>query len=297
MRRTTILRGLVMLVAALVLAAGAISVTLQSKSEPTLVEAAAPDVPAAPTTTTTVAEPTTTSTVKPSTTSSTSTTVPAPTVPTTTAPTVPTVPTAPAEPQDGTLRRGDGGAEVLALQNELRALGYWLGTADGTYGYLTEQAVSAFQKVEGLSPDGVTGPNTRGALAEASRPSTPANGNLIEIDKGRQVLFVVRDGKVTWTLNVSTGTERPYQINGRTEMADTPPGRWTVDWVVDGVDVGDLGALYRPRYFHHDGIAVHGYHSVPNYPASHGCVRVTEAAMDWIWAQNLMPMGSAVWVH
>ncbi len=65
----------------------------------------------------------------------------------------------------------------------------------------------------------------------------------------------------------------------------------------DGVDVGDLGALYRPRYFHGDGIAVHGYHSVPPYPASHGCVRVTEAAMDWIWATDVMPMGSAVWVH
>ena len=280
MKRTTILRGLVMVVADLVVAVAGISVTLQSTSKPTLIEATAPDVPASPTTTT--------STVKPPTTSSTSTTVAAP-----------TVPTAPAEPAapDGTLRRGDRGAEVLALQKDLRALGYWHGTSDQTYGYLTEQAVTAFQKVEGLSPDGVLGPATRAALAEADRPSTSAKGNLVEIDKGRQVLLVVRDGKVTWTLNVSTGTERPYQINGRTEVADTPPGRWTVDWVVDGVDVGDLGALYRPRYFHHDGIAVHGYHSVPNYPASHGCVRVTEAAMDWIWAQNLMPIGSAVWVH
>jgi peptidoglycan hydrolase-like protein with peptidoglycan-binding domain len=285
MKRTTILRGLVMVVAAVVLAVGAISLTLQSTSKPTLVEATAPDVSAAPTTTTTQAEPTTTSTLKPSTTSSTSTTVAAP-----------TVPAAPAEP-DGTLRRGDRGAEVLALQKDLRALGYWHGASDETYGYLTEQAVTAFQKVEGLSPDGVAGPATRAALAVAERPSTSAKGSLVEIDKGRQVLFVVRDGKVVWTLNASTGTERPYRVNGRTEMADTPPGRWTVDWVVDGVDVGDLGALYRPRYFHEDGIAVHGYHSVPNYPASHGCVRVTEEAMDWIWAQNLMPIGSAVWVH
>ena len=281
MKRTLILRGLVMVVAALVVAVAGISVTLQSTSEPTLVEVTAPDVPSQPTTTTTTAEPTTTSTtVKAPTTSSTSTTV-----------------AAPAEPADGTLRRGDRGAEVLALQRQLRALGYWHGTSDETYGYLTEQAITAFQKVEGLSPDGVAGPATRAALAEADRPSTSAKGNLVEVDKGRQILFVVRDGKVAWTLNVSTGTERPYSVNGRTELADTPPGRWTVDWAVDGVDVGELGALYRPRYFHEDGIAVHGYHSVPNYPASHGCVRVTEAAMDWLWAQNLMPMGSAVWVH
>ena len=230
--------------------------------------------PAHPTTTTTVPTTTTTTTTRPSTTSTTPTTV-----------------------VSDSLRRGDTGAAVTDLQRRLRSLGYWLGSMDGSYGYTTEQAVTAFQKVEGLSPDGVTGTTTRAALAAADRPSTSASGDLVEVDKDRQVLFVVRDGEVAWTLNVSTGTEKPYVVNGRTELADTPEGRFKVSWVVDGVDVGELGALYRPRYFHGDGIAVHGYHSVPPYPASHGCVRVTEAAMDWIWSNNLMPMGSTVWVH
>lgn len=64
-----------------------------------------------------------------------------------------------------------------------------------------------------------------------------------------------------WTLNSSTGTEEVYEVDGDTELADTPVGHWTVSWAVDGDDVGALGALYRPRYFHGDGIAVHGYHS------------------------------------
>lgn len=186
---------------------------------------------------------------------------------------------------------------MRSLQARLTALGYWLGTPDDGYGLLTEQAVSAFQKVEGLTADGVAGPGTRAALDDARRPTTPAAGDLVEVDKDRQVLFVVRNGTVKWALNVSTGTERPYQVDGRTELADTPPGHWTVTWAVDGVDVGALGALYRPRYFHPDGIAVHGYSSVPNRPASHGCVRVTEAAMDWLWSGDLLPIGSAVWVH
>jgi lipoprotein-anchoring transpeptidase ErfK/SrfK len=42
---------------------------------------------------------------------------------------------------------------------------------------------------------------------------------------------------------------------------------------------------------------VHGSNSIPNYPASHGCVRVSVPAMDWIWAWNLMPMHIPVWVH
>ena len=196
-----------------------------------------------------------------------------------------------AEPATTTLRRGEKGPAVAALQKDLHALGYWLGARNDTFGPLTEQAVIAFQKVEGLALDGVAGPATLAALGAATRPTTSAKGSLVEVDKGRQVLFVVRDGAVAWTLNVSTGTEKPYQVNGRTEMADTPPGRWTVDWVVNGTDYGELGGLYRPRYFHEDGIAVHGYHSVPNYPASHGCVRVTEAAMDWIGRRTSCPLG------
>jgi lipoprotein-anchoring transpeptidase ErfK/SrfK len=59
---------------------------------------------------------------------------------------------------------------------------------------------------------------------------------------------------------------------------------------------GDLGQLYRPKYLV-GGVAVHGSNSVPNYPASHGCVRVTVPAMDFIWDSGIMPLGMPVWVH
>jgi len=196
------------------------------------------------------------------------------------------------------LQRGDRSSDVSDLQRRLGDLGYWLGDADGSYGVLTEQAVLAFQKVEGRVRNGVADSSVRAALAVATRPQpAAADGNLIEVDKRRQVLYVIRDGTVAWTLNTSTGTEKPYQLNGKTERADTPVGHWTVAWVIDGVDVGALGTLYRPRYFNPQGIAVHGSQSVPAFPASHGCVRVTDAAMDWIWGNNLMPIGSAVWVN
>jgi peptidoglycan hydrolase-like protein with peptidoglycan-binding domain len=281
MKKTPMLRFVSLILAGLTVVAAGVSLSIARAGQPVTVEAA-PVVPTTgpPTThrTTTTAPPTSTTT-------------------TTTAPPAPTTTTTTREAEPASLRRGDDGADVRRLQQRLQRLGYWLGQSEGAYGLLTEQAVMAFQKVEGLTPDGVAGPATQAALAEAGRPTTRASGDLIEVDKARQVLFVVRDGSVAWVLNTSTGTERPYQVGGRTELADTPPGRWKVTWVVDGVDVGELGALYRPRYFHGDGIAVHGYHSVPAYPASHGCVRVTEAAMDWIWAAGLMPMGSTVWVH
>ena len=59
---------------------------------------------------------------------------------------------------------------------------------------------------------------------------------------------------------------------------------------------GDLGEIYRPKYFT-GGIAVHGSNHVPDYPASHGCVRVSVSAMDWIWEIGIMPLEIPVWVH
>ena len=80
------------------------------------------------------------------------------------------------------------------------------------------------------------------------------------------MLHVVRQGAIVWTLNVSTGTGKPYRVNGRTEVADTPDGEWTVSRAYDGLRAGELGSIYRPRYFHRDGIAVHGFASVPASP-------------------------------
>jgi lipoprotein-anchoring transpeptidase ErfK/SrfK len=65
---------------------------------------------------------------------------------------------------------------------------------------------------------------------------------------------------------------------------------------VDGWDKSPLGRLYRPKYFN-GGIAVHGYLSVPPYPASHGCVRVSVPAMDWFWKDDRMDRGTKVIVR
>ena len=64
----------------------------------------------------------------------------------------------------------------------------------------------------------------------------------------------------------------------------------------DGWWVGDLGQIYRPKYFI-GGVAIHGSLSVPAYPASHGCVRVSVAAMDMIWEQEILPRGTTVVVY
>jgi peptidoglycan hydrolase-like protein with peptidoglycan-binding domain len=186
---------------------------------------------------------------------------------------------------------------VLALQERLTALGYWLGTPDGSFGLLTLQAVYALQGAAGLERDGVVGPTTRAALADGTRPRARSDsGAVVEIDRDAGLISFVRDGQVQLALHTSTGTFDYYSHEGRRLLADTPEGRFSVTWAHDGWREGDLGRLYRPRYFHPDGIAVHGYPSVPAYPASHGCARVSGEAMDMIWADDLMPLRSEVLV-
>lgn len=194
---------------------------------------------------------------------------------------------------------GDQGAEVRALQDRLDELGYWLGAPDDEYGSLTVQAVMAFQKYEGLPITGAADDTTRQRLAVAQRP-VPADGGgyHIEIDKSRQILMIAENGTTRWTFNTSTGSEIPYDEEGGSGTAVTPTGNFTVCHERDYLRESSLGTLWRPKYFHCGrGIAVHGATSVPGYPASHGCVRVTYAAMNFIWSQNMMPMGARVHVY
>ena len=53
-----------------------------------------------------------------------------------------------------TLKNGDCGSHVLAVQLRLRALGYYHGWPDGRYGSATEAAVQVARKQLGLSADG-----------------------------------------------------------------------------------------------------------------------------------------------
>jgi peptidoglycan hydrolase-like protein with peptidoglycan-binding domain len=236
----------------------------------------------------TTAPPETTTTVPPTTTTPAETTT---TLPPTTTTTVPPDPAA-----DGTLELGEGGDAVSALQHRLVELGYWLGEPDGTYGQLTRQAVMAFQKVEGLGRDGVAGPVTQERLGVAGRP-TPRGGDGLEIDLARQVLFIVQGGQVQWAINTSTGNGEAYtSSSGGQAVATTPPGQFHVRREVDGVREAPLGTLYRPKYFN-GGIAIHGSGSIPANPASHGCARVTNSAMDMLWSSGAAAIGTPVWVY
>jgi lipoprotein-anchoring transpeptidase ErfK/SrfK len=205
--------------------------------------------------------------------------------------------TSAAVSSSATLRPGSKGKAVLAAQTRLAGLGYWLGKPDGVYGPATAHAVTALQKVAGLSRDGVLGPRTSRALAAGIKPKARSTrGDVIEVYLAHQVLLVVHHGHVRLIFDTSTGSGQYYTSQGRRKHAVTPKGTFKVYYVVNGWDPGPLGRLYRPRYFN-GGIAIHGYPSVPSQPASHGCVRVTIGAMDYLWSSKLLPIGRTVIVR
>lgn len=66
--------------------------------------------------------------------------------------------------QAATYRQGSTGAQVRTIQDKLKRWGYYDGAVDGIFGSGTRQAVVKFQRKNGLTADGVVGPNTLRAL-------------------------------------------------------------------------------------------------------------------------------------
>lgn len=67
------------------------------------------------------------------------------------------------------LKLGMKGPAVVGLQERLRTIGVFKGTADGVFGPETQMAVKAAQQSFELEPDGVVGPATWRALLSHSR--------------------------------------------------------------------------------------------------------------------------------
>ena len=261
------------LVAAVVLASVGLA-ACSGDAKPSPGRAAAPATSLAPTTTT-------------------STKAPSTTAPPTTRPIKPK----PAKPPR-ILRAGMHGADVAAVQRRLAGLGYEVTEADGEFGQATSHAVVAFQKVNGLDRDGAVGPRTRKALGRprTPRPRSGSRAMHLEVDLTRQVVLVVKAGKVTEILDSSTASGRPYVSPKSKEVriARTPVGSFRVQRKINAWRKSDLGLLWRPAYFT-GGYAVHGSLSVPPFPASHGCVRLTMASMNRLY--DRLPVGTRVLVY
>ena len=227
---------------------------------------------------------------------SSTTLVPSTTTTTSTLP-VPTTTTSPPLTVDAgvVLSRGDNGPGVLAMQNRLVQLHYDIPKASGSFGASSVSAVMAFQKVQALPRTGQADLATFAALQTATNPAPlrpDSAPTRIEVDMGRQVLFLYKNGALDRILSVSTGSEKRYcQERSCGLLAHTPRGDFTTARRIYGARVSKLGTLYNPVSFT-GGYAIHGSPSVPAIPASHGCVRISMEASTWFIRE--VPLGIPV---
>ncbi|HEX3686602.1 MAG TPA: L,D-transpeptidase family protein [Gaiellaceae bacterium] len=175
---------------------------------------------------------------------------------------------------------GSAGASAFELDRRLHDLHYALGRVDGYYGQDDIDAVFAFQKLHGLPRTGRVDTRFWIELQRANVPRARYPGTHVEVSKGRQVLFLVRDGKVALIVQVSTGA-----------TGNTPLGHWRVYSKVPGFNAKEM---YFSSFFV-GGFAIHGYHSVPPYPASHGCVRIPLWVAPRIY--SLVGYGTNVYIY
>jgi L,D-transpeptidase catalytic domain/Putative peptidoglycan binding domain len=161
--------------------------------------------------------------------------------------------------------QGARGTKVTLLQRGLLKLGFAT-PVTGYFDSLTANAVNAFRKTNGLGRDGyaigsVYAMVMRGDGAYKLRyPTSGTHGKHVEFDWSRQVLVLADRGKPYRVYHTSSGSPVTPTVFGSYRFYRQDYGTNAKGMVHSSYFIG--------------GYAIHGYPSVPNYPASHGCLRV-----------------------
>ena len=201
-------------------------------------------------------------------------------------------PTLNIQPAD--LAYGDAGGLVAELNRRLNAAGFNADDGD-TFGKETRHAVYALQKHHEMSVDGVFTAVMWDLLSEPVELPRQKYADRVEVNLGKQVLYVLEDHEVVYVAPISSGNGELYETSrGTRAYAVTPEGEYAFERHIDGARRSFLGTLYNPFYFR--GVfAVHGSGSVPNHPASHGCIRVT--MWDSERLEDYFFLGQAVYIY
>ena len=173
------------------------------------------------------------------------------------------------------------------VQLRLWQLGY-LSRADvnGSLDYATSQSLLAFQGWERLSRTGTVTGETQVALVNAHRPRPRHRGasRRVEIHRDLGVLILVEGGMTYRAIHTSTGAggvtpSGSFRVYRKEIMS------WSVPFQV---------WMPYAAYFV-GGFATHQYPHVPEYPASHGCVRLPEG--DAARVYRFVELGTPVHVY
>jgi hypothetical protein len=178
---------------------------------------------------------------------------------------------------------GATGLFVDLVQQKLAALHIYI-PQTGVWDSGTEWAVNAYHRLLDRGYSTVLDPGTLNDLlaGKGSFPVRyPKQGRHVEGNLGKQLAALIVGSKVYWIFPISSGKPSTPTILGSFQIYNRVPG-----YLPDGMYYSD---------FFIRGYALHGYDPSPDYPASHGCMRLP--IQDAIAAFNWLQIGDWVDVY
>lgn len=171
------------------------------------------------------------------------------------------------------LHPGECSKVIKGFKKELAKMGYVSGGGSCFNGRLGRE-VLAYRKVNDMNRSQKAGAGLVKRVFGGKggyHVRYPKAGEHVEVPLSKQILVMIKKGKPFAIYPVSTGKPSTPTITGHYTFYRREPG------------YNSEGMYYS--FYWHNGYAVHGYAEVPNYAASHGCVRTFIADQPRIYYQ------------
>jgi lipoprotein-anchoring transpeptidase ErfK/SrfK len=166
------------------------------------------------------------------------------------------------------------------FNRSLQEQGFHTGTKGSRITSGTRLAIKAFRKTNNMGRSEAYTPAIFRKLLQGEGAFEPrfSDGRHVEADISRQVMSLIEGDKAVHTFHISSGTSATPTIRGNFRFYMKQAGY-------------NAKRMYFSVYFR-GGYATHGYNPVPNYPASHGCLRnpIQFSRFIYNWIDIGMPM-------
>jgi hypothetical protein len=180
------------------------------------------------------------------------------------------------------LHQGQCGPVVVGFKQAMRKMGY-IANSGSCFGDKTGRGVLAYRKVNDMTRSMRAGAGlVKSAFGGKGEYKVrhPEAGEHVEAPLSKQVLVFAKGDKPFAVYPISSGKSSTPTVTGHFTFIRTEPGY-------------NSHGMYYSFYFY-GGYAVHGYESVPDYPASHGCLRTFIADQPEIY--NRIHYGEDIFV-
>ncbi len=175
------------------------------------------------------------------------------------------------------------GPVARLFNRSLQAQGYHTGTKGARVTQGTRLAIKAFRKTNNMGRNYSYRRSIFRELLMGKGGFEPRHdeGRHVEVDISRQVMSLIRGDKPVHTFHVSTGAPSTPTVRGKFRFYMKQAGY-------------NSKRMYFSVYFIR-GYATHGYNPVPDYNASHGCVRNPIPFSRFIY--NWIDIGMPIYVY